>query len=195
DEVQALLESGPYPARNPRQNIADLQAQVASCAKGAGELERMVRQFGLETVRAYMAHVMDNGEESVRRVIDRLEDGSFTFSDEASAVHLRAEALDLGFRSSELERHAELDFYLLVGGQRLSFSVEVSRSCVEDEFRVTVFPDAVHPGVLGEIIPGLGFLYPFELPVTGSVAFELDAARELRHVAFELSGGSGTLEL
>ena len=78
-EVRELLASGPYPARNPTQNIADLQAQIAACEKGAQELRRMVDQFGLEVVRAYMNHVQDNAEEQVRQVIARLKDGSFVY--------------------------------------------------------------------------------------------------------------------
>ena len=77
-ETVALLQSGQYPARNPAQNIADLKAQIASCEKGVQELRNMVDQFGLDVVRAYMGHVQDNAEESVRRVISRLKDGSFT---------------------------------------------------------------------------------------------------------------------
>src|SRR5690606_16491974 len=38
---------------------------------------KMVRQFGLEVVMAYMGHVQDNAEESVRRVIGALKDGEF----------------------------------------------------------------------------------------------------------------------
>ena len=37
----------------------------------------MVEHFGLEVVRAYMGHVQANAEESVRRVIGVLKDGSF----------------------------------------------------------------------------------------------------------------------
>ncbi|MDA0367785.1 MAG: hydantoinase B/oxoprolinase family protein [Proteobacteria bacterium] len=78
-EMLDLLRSGPYPARNPMQNMADLKAQVAACEKGVQELHRMVDHFGLDVVRAYMGHVQDNAEESVRRVIDRLHDGSFVY--------------------------------------------------------------------------------------------------------------------
>jgi len=79
DEIVALLKSGQYPSRNPFQNVADLKAQIASCEKGAQELRKMVDQFGLDVVRAYMNHVQDNAEESVRRVISRLKDGEFTY--------------------------------------------------------------------------------------------------------------------
>ncbi|MCE2909467.1 MAG: hydantoinase B/oxoprolinase family protein, partial [Burkholderiaceae bacterium] len=41
-------------------------------------LQAMVAQFGRETVAAYMQHVQDNAEESVRRVITALKDGAFT---------------------------------------------------------------------------------------------------------------------
>jgi 5-oxoprolinase (ATP-hydrolysing) len=71
-ELLARLQSGPYPARNPQQTMADLRAQVAANQKGVDELEAMVAQFGRATVAAYMQHVQDNAEESVRRVITAL---------------------------------------------------------------------------------------------------------------------------
>lgn len=77
-EMREILKSALYPARNPEQNIADLRAQLAANEKGVSELHKMVKQFGLDTVFAYMGHVQDNAEESVRRVIDVLKDGAFT---------------------------------------------------------------------------------------------------------------------
>ncbi len=74
-ETQALLEAGPYPARNPRQNIADLKAQLAANECGVRLLHDLVSHYGLATVQSYMQHVQDNAEEAVRRVIDRLRDG------------------------------------------------------------------------------------------------------------------------
>ena len=71
-ELRALLASGRYPARNPEQTIADLRAQIAANEKGVHELRAMVEQFGRATVDAYMRHVQDNAEESVRRVITAL---------------------------------------------------------------------------------------------------------------------------
>ncbi|MGI9645720.1 MAG: hydantoinase B/oxoprolinase family protein [Ilumatobacteraceae bacterium] len=76
-ELRDLLASGRYPARNPDQNVADLKAQVAACEKGTSELLRVIDHYGLDVVHAYMRHVKDNAEESVRRVIDALSDSSF----------------------------------------------------------------------------------------------------------------------
>jgi 5-oxoprolinase (ATP-hydrolysing) len=76
-ELLAQLGSGTYPARNPQQTIADLRAQIAANEKGVQELRAMVDQFGRATVDAYMRHVQDNAEESVRRVITALKDGRF----------------------------------------------------------------------------------------------------------------------
>ncbi|MFO1328469.1 MAG: hydantoinase B/oxoprolinase family protein [Rubrivivax sp.] len=76
-ELRAQLASGRYPARNPDQTIADLRAQIAANEKGVQELRAMVAQYGRATVDAYMRHVQDNAEESVRRVITALKDGSF----------------------------------------------------------------------------------------------------------------------
>jgi len=78
-ELLELLTSGNCPVRNSQQNIADLQAQIAANERGAKELLRMVNHYGLETVQAYMQHVQNNAEESVRRVIDVLKDGSFKY--------------------------------------------------------------------------------------------------------------------
>ena len=88
--MRDLLASGRYPARNPDQNIADLKAQLAANEKGVRELRRMVEHFGLATVQAYMGHVQDNAEESVRRVIDVLKDGEFAYEmDDGSVIRVR----------------------------------------------------------------------------------------------------------
>ncbi len=76
-ETRALLMEAKHPARVPEKNIADLKAQVAANAKGVAELQRMVDHFGLDVVRAYMGHVQDNAEASVRGLIERLRDGAF----------------------------------------------------------------------------------------------------------------------
>ena len=65
----ALLSAGAHPSRNPAQNMADLRAQIAANEKGVQELRRMVAHYGLAVVQAYMGHVQDNAEESVRRAI------------------------------------------------------------------------------------------------------------------------------
>jgi 5-oxoprolinase (ATP-hydrolysing) len=77
EEVLELLTKAPYPARNPDQNIADLKAQAAANEKGVVELRKMVRHYGLATVRAYMGHVQDNAAEAVAGVIAKLETSHF----------------------------------------------------------------------------------------------------------------------
>jgi 5-oxoprolinase (ATP-hydrolysing) len=79
-EFRRLLASATYPARSPDVNVADIKAQVAANEKGVQELRGVVARYGLAVVRAYMRHVMDNAEESVRRVIDRIGDGSFAYT-------------------------------------------------------------------------------------------------------------------
>lgn len=90
EEMLALLRSGKYPSRNPEQNMGDLKAQIAANEKGVQELRRMVDQFGLDVVQAYMRHVQDNAEESVRRVITRLKDGEYTLPlDNGARIHVK----------------------------------------------------------------------------------------------------------
>ncbi len=73
-EMIEVLTNHPWPARNPSQNMADIRAQIAANERGVMELRKMVAHFGLDVVQAYMGHVQDNAEESVRRFIDRLND-------------------------------------------------------------------------------------------------------------------------
>jgi len=102
-EILALLASGAYPSRNPQQNLADLKAQIAANEKGVQELRKMVGQFGLDVVLAYMRHVQDNAEESVRRVITRLKDGQFTLPlDNGAQIHVSIR-VDAGNRSAEID--------------------------------------------------------------------------------------------
>ncbi|HSX91318.1 MAG TPA: hydantoinase B/oxoprolinase family protein [Hydrogenophaga sp.] len=103
-EMIALLQSGEYPSRNPQQNMADLKAQIAANEKGVQELRRMVEQFGLDVVQAYMRHVQDNAEESVRRVITRLKDGAFTLPLDNGAQ------IQVAVRVNAAERSAQIDF-------------------------------------------------------------------------------------
>ncbi len=85
DGIRASLESGAWPARNPVQNLADLKAQAAACARGIAELNRVCALYGAEIVTAYMRHVQDNAEESVRKVIGALHDGAFVMPTDGGA--------------------------------------------------------------------------------------------------------------
>ncbi|HEY6720623.1 MAG TPA: hydantoinase B/oxoprolinase family protein, partial [Burkholderiales bacterium] len=102
-ETIALLSSGRYPARNVEQNMADLRAMVAANEKGAQELQRMVEHFGLEVVHAYMQHVQDNAEEAVRRVIEVLKDGEFSYAMDNGAVIRVRIAIDRKLREATID--------------------------------------------------------------------------------------------
>ncbi|PSL18502.1 hydantoinase B/oxoprolinase family protein [Shimia abyssi] len=99
-----VLASGMYPARNPDQNMADLKAQVAANETGRRELLKVVGQYGLDVVMAYMGHVQDNAEESVRRVIDRLKDGQFSYPMDHGAK------IDVHVSVDHKAREAVIDF-------------------------------------------------------------------------------------
>ena len=102
-EMRALLASGPWPARNIDQNLADLRAQIAANEKGVQELRAMVAQFGRDTVAAYMAHVQDNAEESVRRVITALRHGEHTLALDNGAQIRVAVRVDAERRAAQID--------------------------------------------------------------------------------------------
>jgi 5-oxoprolinase (ATP-hydrolysing) len=102
--VRAVLDAGPYPARDPQSNLADLEAQIAANRTGAHLLHELVARHGKGTVQAYMQHVQDNAAAQVAAEIERLGDGVYEFED----------ALDQGGRIAvRLEvrgRHLRVDF-------------------------------------------------------------------------------------
>jgi 5-oxoprolinase (ATP-hydrolysing) len=136
-ETRALLGSGPYPARNPDQNIGDLKAQVAACMKGATELHAMVRQFGQAVVLAYMGHVQDNAEEAVRRALVKLRSGTFSYAmDDGTIV---AVSVDI----DRERRSAIVDFAGTSAQAPTNFNAPVSvcRAAVLYVFRTLVDDD------------------------------------------------------
>jgi 5-oxoprolinase (ATP-hydrolysing) len=98
-----LLAGARYPARSPDVNVADIKAQVAANEKGVQELQRVVGQYGWPTVSAYMRHVMDNAEESVRRVIDRLGSGRFDYQMDNGRRLVVAVSVDRATRSATVD--------------------------------------------------------------------------------------------
>jgi 5-oxoprolinase (ATP-hydrolysing) len=102
-EIRELLGGGPHPARNPDRNISDLRAQLAACVRGAESLASTARDYGSGVVAAYMDHVLANAEESVRRLLDRLDDGAFSYEmDNGARVSVRI-GIDRAARSATFD--------------------------------------------------------------------------------------------
>ncbi|MEG4854098.1 hydantoinase B/oxoprolinase family protein [Microcoleus sp. B5-D4] len=136
-ELLEILTSGNFPVRNSAQNIADLQAQIAANKRGAEELLKMVEHYGLETVQAYMGFVQDNAEESVRRVIEVLSDGEFTYPMDSGGQIKVAITIDKSARS------AKIDFTGTSGQQTNNFNAPaaVGKAAVLYVFRTLVDDD------------------------------------------------------
>jgi 5-oxoprolinase (ATP-hydrolysing) len=133
-ELHDLLTGARYPARNPGQNIADLKAQIAANEKGVHELRRMVAQFTLPVVHAYMQHVQDNAAESVRRVIDALHDSEFSYEMDQGTV------IKVKITVDKQKREATVDFTGTSPQQQTNFNAPepVTRAAVLYVFRVMV---------------------------------------------------------
>jgi 5-oxoprolinase (ATP-hydrolysing) len=133
--LRHLLTDHPYPARNPDQNVADIRAQVAANEKGVAELRKMVANFGLDVVQAYMGHVQDNAAESVRRVLDRLPDRS-----ECEYPTDTGQVIRVSITVDRDRREATVDFTGTSAVSRNNFNapLPVARAAVLYAFRVMV---------------------------------------------------------
>ena len=158
---RAVLAGAKYPARSPDVNVADIKAQVAANEKGVQELRRVVGQFGWATVRAYMTHVMDNAEESVRRVLARIGNGEFDYvMDDGSPLRVRVTV-------DQAARSAVVDFTGTgkMRGNNFNAPPAVTRAAVLYVFRCLVGSDIpLNDGCLKPIeivIPPGTFLSPY----------------------------------
>ncbi|MBB1254870.1 hydantoinase B/oxoprolinase family protein [Streptomyces sp. OF3] len=103
EATRELLVQGPYPSRNPDANLADLRAQIAANEKGIGELRAMIDQFGIDVVQAYMRHVRANAEESVRRIVTGLQDGTYQYKTDSGAIIQVTVTVDRAARAAVID--------------------------------------------------------------------------------------------
>lgn len=195
DELTQILTHDAYPVRNVAQNIGDLRAQVASCNKGANELTKMVEHFGRDVVVAYMNHVQDNAEESVRRAIHKLTDGEFGVDlDDGSHIHVKVSI-------NRAERTAKVDFTGTSAQRPSNFNAprSVSRAVVLYVFRTLVDDEIpMNAGCLKPIdivIPDgsmLSPVYPAAV-VAGNVEVSQAATNCLYGALGVLAGAYGTM--
>ncbi|MFG2756535.1 hydantoinase B/oxoprolinase family protein [Streptomyces wuyuanensis] len=136
-ETRELLTGARHPSRDPDTNLADLRAQIAANEKGISELARMVDEFGLDVVQAYMGHVRDNAEESVRRIVAGLTDGSWRYETDSGAV------IEVTLTVDREARGAVLDFTGTSGQQPGNFNAprSVVMAAVLYVFRTLVADD------------------------------------------------------
>ena len=194
-ELHDLLTGVKYPARNPVQNINDLKAQIAANEKGVRELRKMVTQFTLPVVRAYMAHVQDNAAESVRRVIDALRDSEFSYEMDQGTV------IKVKITVDRDKREATVDFTGTSPQQPTNFNAPepVTRAAVLYVFRVMVNDDIpMNAGCLRPIniiIPKRSMLSP-EYPAA-VVAGNVETSQAVTNCLFgalgALAAAQGTM--
>jgi 5-oxoprolinase (ATP-hydrolysing) len=193
--LMAALTGAKYPARNPVQNVNDLKAQIAANEKGVQELRKMVAQFSLPVVKAYMKHVQDNAAESVRRVIDRLHDSEFSYEmDQGTVIKVRITV-------DKARREATVDFTGTSPQQPTNFNAPepVTRAAVLYVFRVMVDDDIpMNAGCLRPInivIPPKTMLTP-EYPaavVAGNVEVSQAVTNTLFGALGALAAAQGTM--
>lgn len=144
-EVRRWLASGPYPARNLDQNLADLKAQVAATALGAKLLRQLEEEVGADAVLAYLGFVQDYAEAAVRRALGKLQDGSFTLMLDGGLV------IQVAVRIDRQKQQAVIDFTgtSLQHPGNLNAPASVARSAVLYVFRTLIAEDIpLNAGVL-----------------------------------------------
>jgi 5-oxoprolinase (ATP-hydrolysing) len=195
EALRKVLTEHKYPVRNIVQNIADLKAQVAANERGATELRRMVTEFGLDVVQAYMQHVQDNAAEEVRRLLGRLQDCSYSYETDTGQVIKVAITVDRD------KRQATVDFTGTSEVWKNNFNAPepVTRAAVLYVFRVMVeAPIPMNAGCLRPIriiVPQGSMLAP-EYPravVAGNVETSQHVTNALFGALGAIANSQGTM--
>ena len=190
-----LLTKSKYPARNPLQNVNDLKAQIAANEKGVQELHKMVALFGLPVVHAYMGHVQDNADESVRRVIEALHDSEFSYeADQGNVIRVKITV-------DKKKREGTVDFTGTSPQQGTNFNAPepVTRAAVLYVFRIMVDSDIpMNAGCLRPInivIPDNSMLRPHypAAVVAGNVEVSQMVTDTLFGALGAMAGAQGTM--
>jgi len=103
DEVglRARLRALPYPARNPDDNLADIEAMLAANRCGEQLLVRLVDEVGKENVSRSMRELQESAAAKVREMLARFPEGRFRFEDrldDGSKIAVQLEIVDGGLR-------------------------------------------------------------------------------------------------
>ncbi|MFG3656480.1 hydantoinase B/oxoprolinase family protein [Streptomyces sp. NPDC047706] len=195
EETHRLLTEAPHPSRNPTTNLADLRAQIAANHKGVEEVTRMMEDFGLDVVQAYMRHVQDNAEEAVRRVVEALDDGEYAYETDSGAV------IRVRVRVDRENRAVTVDFTgtspQLAGNFNAPYSVVnaavlyVFRTLVDDD--IPLNDGCLRP--ISIIVPSGSMLSP--APPAAVVAGNVETSQAVTGALYAALGvqaeGSGTM--
>ena len=190
DEIRAAFSAGQYPARNIDQNIADLMAQTAANAAGAAELNKLVKQYGLKTVHAYMGYIQDSAEEAVRSVIATLDDVNFEYKIDSGAV------IKLKITVDKKARTAQLNFMGTSEQQPTNFNAPgaITQAAVLYVFRCLVNKNIpLNAGCMKPlhiIVPKGSMLNP-EFPAA-VVAGNVETSQAVTNTLFAALGALGT---
>jgi 5-oxoprolinase (ATP-hydrolysing) len=106
--LRDALAADPYPARNPEENLADIQAQIAANEKGVQLLGELLGRYGPSVVTAYMQHIQDNAAELTAEAIAGLPDGEHRFEDRlddgariAVRITVQGSAMEIDFEGTD----------------------------------------------------------------------------------------------
>ncbi|MEW6678731.1 MAG: hydantoinase B/oxoprolinase family protein [Pseudomonadota bacterium] len=194
-QVRAWLADSPDPARNPDQNLADLQAQVAANALGQRLMLQLAEEAGTEAVLAYMDFVQDNAEAAVKRLLPRLQNGHFELPlDEGSVIRV-AVTLD------RAAGRARIDFTGTSSQQtgNLNAPASITHSAVLYVFRTLIDEDIpLNAGVLRPldiVIPTGSLLNPAwpAAVVAGNVETSQNIVDALYGALGRLAASQGTM--
>ncbi|MDX1943637.1 MAG: hydantoinase B/oxoprolinase family protein, partial [Saprospiraceae bacterium] len=77
ESLENLLKNAPYPTRALEENLADMNAALASLRTGEAALQKLVQEHSLEKVHHYMAALKQSATEALQNALKSIENQTF----------------------------------------------------------------------------------------------------------------------
>ena len=103
-EILNILKKQTFPARDPMQNLYDIKAQLAANQKGIIEIDRVIKNYGVPTVKNYVMHIQKNCSEIVLNTIKKIPNSSYQTKLDNNSI------IKVSFTFNKLSQKLTLDF-------------------------------------------------------------------------------------
>ncbi|NNC68471.1 MAG: hypothetical protein HKN83_10610 [Gammaproteobacteria bacterium] len=150
----------------------------------------------LETILIYMVTAPTTLTAINESLTDlRIVSSDLTLGDEITGSLLHAPNANITLMPNNEGIGCAYDFKVFARGEYLHISGDCLYKTASEEFSLLVNLDEVRPALLTEISPQFSYLTPLEVRLSGEVRLELDKLLAVKQVEFNLTSGSGSLEV
>lgn len=108
EAIEALFVNAPFPTRAITENLADINAGLASLRSGEHALQQLVQEYGLPMVHFYMARLQEQARQVLQQALNPYRDRRFFATERLDdghairvSIHVTTEGLTVDFTDTD----------------------------------------------------------------------------------------------